>query len=69
MASVIVMLNSYSLTLPVPSEPAFFMHSSVRSDISLGWETSSGVTTSKRNFVSVKVPENETALISEVYPR
>ncbi|KAK9949607.1 hypothetical protein M0R45_005124 [Rubus argutus] len=57
MASVILMLNSYSVTLPAPSEPAFFMHSS------------SGVITSKSNFVSVKVPENESALITEVYPR
>ncbi|KAM7506201.1 hypothetical protein LguiB_005105 [Lonicera macranthoides] len=28
MASVVLMLSSFSLTLPVPSEPAFFMHSS-----------------------------------------
>ncbi|PRQ48782.1 putative protein kinase RLK-Pelle-DLSV family [Rosa chinensis] len=69
MTSVILMLNSHSLSLPVPSEPAFFMHSSVGSDLSLGWESSSGVTASKSNFVSVKVPENEAALISEVYPR
>lgn len=26
MASVVLMLSSFSLTLPVPSEPAFFMH-------------------------------------------
>ncbi|XP_022950178.1 putative receptor-like protein kinase At4g00960 [Cucurbita moschata] len=29
MASVVLMLSSFSLTLPVPSEPAFFMHSSI----------------------------------------
>jgi hypothetical protein len=57
MASVILMLNSYSCNLPAPSKPAFFMHSS------------SGVTASKSNFVSVEVSENEAALITEVYPR
>lgn len=29
MASVVLMLSSFSLTLPVPSEPAFFMHSNI----------------------------------------
>ncbi|KAJ4703273.1 Receptor-like kinase [Melia azedarach] len=33
MASVVLMLNSYSLTLPVPSEPAIFMHP-IESDMS-----------------------------------
>ncbi|KAK2977249.1 hypothetical protein RJ640_005511 [Escallonia rubra] len=28
MASVVLMLNSFSMTLPLPSEPAFFMHRS-----------------------------------------
>ncbi|RDX76115.1 Cysteine-rich receptor-like protein kinase 29, partial [Mucuna pruriens] len=31
MTSVVLMLNSYSLTLPVPSEPAFVMDSRTRS--------------------------------------
>ena len=34
MASVILMLNSFSITLPLPSEPAFFMHSTTESNIS-----------------------------------
>ncbi|XP_022724207.1 putative receptor-like protein kinase At4g00960 [Durio zibethinus] len=34
MASVGVMLNSNSLTLPLPSQPAFFMHSTIQSDLS-----------------------------------
>ncbi|KAH7569071.1 hypothetical protein JRO89_XS06G0097800 [Xanthoceras sorbifolium] len=41
MASVVLMLNSFSLTLPVPSEPAFFMHSSIL-------ETSSSVSYNTR---------------------
>ena len=34
MAMIVLMLNSYSMTLPVPSQPAFFMHSNIESDIS-----------------------------------
>ncbi|KAB1202814.1 Cysteine-rich receptor-like protein kinase 29 [Morella rubra] len=29
MASIVLMLNSYSTTLPVPSQPAFFLHSTM----------------------------------------
>uniref|UniRef100_A0A9I9CT51 Cysteine-rich receptor-like protein kinase 10 n=1 Tax=Cucumis melo TaxID=3656 RepID=A0A9I9CT51_CUCME len=29
MASVVLMLSSFSLTLSVPSDPAFFMHSNI----------------------------------------
>lgn len=29
MASLILMLGSFSLTLPIPSQPAFFMHSNI----------------------------------------
>ncbi|CAL5205962.1 unnamed protein product [Lathyrus oleraceus] len=36
MASVIVMLNSHSITLPVPSEPAFYMDSRNSQDI-ISW--------------------------------
>ncbi|GJR84357.1 cysteine-rich receptor-like protein kinase 15 [Tanacetum coccineum] len=32
MASVVLMLSSFSLTLPVPSEPAFFMHSTTKTE-------------------------------------
>ncbi|BBH05689.1 cysteine-rich RECEPTOR-like protein kinase 6 [Prunus dulcis] len=41
MASVIVMLNSYSLSLPVPSQPAFFMLNTIEFDMSLGSEGNS----------------------------
>ncbi|PRQ48783.1 putative non-specific serine/threonine protein kinase [Rosa chinensis] len=51
MASVILMFNSYSLNLPVPSKPAFLMYISVRS---------------RRNVVSVEVTKNDDAsLITE----
>ena len=32
MASVVLMLSSATLTLPVPSEPAFFMHSTTNTE-------------------------------------
>ncbi|CAL2251443.1 unnamed protein product [Prunus armeniaca] len=73
MASIVLMLNSYSVTLPVPSQPAFFRHSSVGSDMSSsGWTNNSGWTAgsdrSKSNSV-VKAPEDEVSMITEVYPR
>ncbi|CAJ1977287.1 unnamed protein product [Sphenostylis stenocarpa] len=43
MASVVLMLNSYSHTLPVPSEPAFFMHTRGFSDSQM-LEFNSGAT-------------------------
>ncbi|KAF5472869.1 hypothetical protein F2P56_009538 [Juglans regia] len=47
MASIVLMLNSYSITLPVPSQPAFFMNtSSIESEMSSKWEHSIGVTES-----------------------
>ena len=59
MNSIVLMLNSHSLSLPVPSQPAFFMHGS-RSDMSLASNSYSGE--------SVQPSINE-ATISELYPR
>ncbi|KAK1557505.1 hypothetical protein Q3G72_025965 [Acer saccharum] len=41
MASIVLMLSSFSLTLPVPSEPAFFMHSTIleETSTSVGYNT------------------------------
>ncbi|RXH92017.1 hypothetical protein DVH24_021040 [Malus domestica] len=46
MATVILMLTSYSLDLPVPSQPAFYMDGGIQSssDTSLGWKDNSSVT-------------------------
>ncbi|XP_021801134.1 putative receptor-like protein kinase At4g00960 [Prunus avium] len=63
MASVILMTNSYSLTLPVPSQPAFYLHSSIGSDMPLRSEYNSD--RSKSN--PVKVMEYET--FTEPHPR
>jgi hypothetical protein len=54
MTSIALMLNSHSITLLVPSRPAFFMHTTVESDMS-----------SDRSF---QASTNE-ASISELYPR
>ncbi|GLT64229.1 hypothetical protein SLA2020_367350 [Shorea laevis] len=54
MASVVLMLNSHSITLLVPSRPAFFMHTTIESDMS-----------SDQSF---QASTNE-ASISELYPR
>ncbi|GKV50471.1 hypothetical protein SLEP1_g57171 [Rubroshorea leprosula] len=34
MASVVLLLNSNSTSLPVPSQPAFFKHNPIESDMS-----------------------------------
>ena len=68
MASVILMLNSYSLTLPVPSQPAFYLHSSIGMDMLLQSEYNSGATRSDRSKSnSVRVMEYET--FTEPHPR
>ncbi|XVF25967.1 hypothetical protein REPUB_Repub13aG0259600 [Reevesia pubescens] len=67
MASVVVMLNSNSLTLPVPSQPAFFMHSTIQSDFSSSSVYSSKVTNHSNDEV-LPLSKNE-ASITELYPR
>ncbi|KAK3000483.1 hypothetical protein RJ639_021032 [Escallonia herrerae] len=48
MASAILMLNSFSITLPMPSEPVFFMHSSIDLEFPL-CEYSSGANDSNQS--------------------
>ncbi|KAI5324549.1 hypothetical protein L3X38_033622 [Prunus dulcis] len=68
MASVNIMTNSYSLTLPVPSQPAFYLRSSIGLDMSLRSEYNSGATRSDRSKSnSVNVMEYET--FTEPHPR
>ena len=62
MASVVLMLSSYSLTLPLPSKPAFFIHNSVNPEAPLLQGSDSS------NNVSARVSINE-ASISEFGPR
>ncbi|KAK4491956.1 hypothetical protein RD792_002740, partial [Penstemon davidsonii] len=73
MASVVLMLNSFSITLPIPSEPAFYMPNSYESEVSLLQEFNSRELDSenlrkieKDNFEHIS--QNE-ASITELYPR
>ncbi|EOY19894.1 Cysteine-rich RLK (RECEPTOR-like protein kinase) 25, putative [Theobroma cacao] len=68
MASVAIMLNSYSVTLPVPSHPAFFMHSTIESNLSSSSVYTSRVTDHSLNDEILPLSKNETS-ITELYPR
>ncbi|XP_074336358.1 cysteine-rich receptor-like protein kinase 44 [Apium graveolens] len=71
MASVVLMLNSFSLSLAVPSEPAFFMHSTIDTEVPLLTEnTDSRASNNSKNSTdnSVKYSINE-ASITDLYPR
>ncbi|KAJ0744350.1 putative protein kinase RLK-Pelle-DLSV family [Helianthus annuus] len=71
MASIVLMLNSFTITLPVPSEPAFFMHSKTDEipffrEYSLS-TSSSGLEKSKISKISEHSVND--ASISEIVPR
>ena len=69
MASVVLMLNSCSITLPIPLKPAFFMNSDTESNICLQWEHDSRVTESNQSkSSSVQASINEVS-ITELSPR
>ncbi|OAY58168.1 putative receptor-like protein kinase At4g00960 [Manihot esculenta] len=60
MAQVFTLLGGYSITLPVPSKPAFFMQSALRTEASLS--------TNERSNEDVQQSRNEVST-SELYPR
>ena len=65
MASIVLMLSSYSLTLPVPSQPAFFMNSSTYQS-----ELSSSMDYNSREAKTEALPFSANdASISEINPR
>ncbi|KAJ6397035.1 hypothetical protein OIU77_021968 [Salix suchowensis] len=65
MASVVLMLSSHSLTLPVPSQPAFFMNSSThRSELSSSMDYNSRE--AKTEVLPLSVND---ASITEISPR
>ncbi|XP_027937060.1 putative receptor-like protein kinase At4g00960 [Vigna unguiculata] len=69
MATVMLMLSSYSLSLPIPSEPAFYAHSTTRSlPATMSWGHSSRATTNESTNKSAQESENEIS-ITELYPR
>ena len=57
MASVVLMLNSFSVTLPVPSEPAFFMRSNTDPEMPLLNENSSSTRASQHSANDVSMSE------------
>lgn len=61
-AMTVLMRNSYSITLPVPSQPAFFMHSNIESDHNL---EVTGSEHSRGSYVQHSANE---ASITELYP-
>uniref|UniRef100_A0A2N9ELN5 Uncharacterized protein n=1 Tax=Fagus sylvatica TaxID=28930 RepID=A0A2N9ELN5_FAGSY len=68
MASVVLMLNSYSITLARPSQLAFFMDSNIESNTSSQGEHDPRVTKpdqSKGNLVKTSINE---ASITELSP-
>ena len=65
MASAVLMLSSYSITLPTPSKPAFFMHGSIESNNFLQWEHDSRVTEPN---LPIQASINEES-ITELSPR
>ncbi|KAI9078167.1 hypothetical protein K1719_039866 [Acacia pycnantha] len=69
MAQVVLMLNSYSSSLPLPSKPLLFMNTNGSSEIQMR-EYSSEATTrsSERASNSIQESVNE-ASITELYPR
>ena len=65
MATIVLTLDSYSVTIPLPQEPAFFFHSTITDEVN----TSSKeflLEQSKTKSVDYSVDE---ASITEVYPR
>ncbi|KAL5772972.1 hypothetical protein ACOSQ2_012896 [Xanthoceras sorbifolium] len=69
MASVVLMLNSYSVTLSVLSEPAFFMHSSVESDMLSSQDHNSRATGFSQSKSKVEPLSANDVSITELYPR
>ena len=68
-ASVILMLNSYSITLPIPLEPAFFMNSGIESNIRLQWENDSRVIETNQSKSSLVQDSINEVSITELSPR
>jgi hypothetical protein len=65
MATIILTLNSYSVTLPSPQEPAFFFHSTITDEVNISSKEFL-LEHSKSKSVAYSVDEDS---ITEVYPR
>ncbi|XVE51184.1 hypothetical protein DITRI_Ditri02bG0019100 [Diplodiscus trichospermus] len=70
MASVVLMLNSYSVTLPKPSQPAFFMDSNTQSRMMpLSQDLNSENTKSNQSRNEITVVSENKVSITELHPR
>ncbi|KAA3455620.1 Cysteine-rich receptor-like protein kinase 26 [Gossypium australe] len=69
MGSVALMLTSYSTTLPLPSEPAFLMHSRTQPAMQQLEDLDSEATASSRSKNDIGVVSENELSISETYPR
>jgi len=70
MAAVVIMLSSLSLSLPVPSGPAYYAHNDISPEISLIKEYNSRSSEPRElaKSKSISSSRNE-ASITELYPR
>ncbi|KAK7374326.1 hypothetical protein VNO80_07754 [Phaseolus coccineus] len=68
MANVALMLNSCSITLPVPKKPAFFIDSATGNLPNVSWEDSWATKWTQSSGRSAQESANE-ASITELYPR
>ncbi|XWS15623.1 hypothetical protein CRYUN_Cryun34aG0017300 [Craigia yunnanensis] len=66
MATVILMLNSFSVSLPVPSQPVFFMHTNIDFDMSSSLCYNSMLSESISETLPLSIDE---ASITDLYPR
>ncbi|KAI4312064.1 hypothetical protein MLD38_036919 [Melastoma candidum] len=71
MASVVLMLNSQSVTLPVPKEPAFLMNTSPSNpiDISSGFDSTSSTAEANRSGDKASSFSINDVSITDPYPR
>ncbi|XP_024022761.1 cysteine-rich receptor-like protein kinase 10 isoform X1 [Morus notabilis] len=64
MATIVLMLNSYSVTLPAPQQPAFFHRNRMQSSAAAKDHESDRFTSK-----SISLSVNDGSMITEVYPR
>ncbi|KAF3450457.1 hypothetical protein FNV43_RR06540 [Rhamnella rubrinervis] len=69
MNSIVLMLNSNSITLPVPSRPAFFMHSNFEPDMSMESDYSNSENHQSRTRGSFAQASSNGDSITDLYPR
>ncbi|KAB2012297.1 hypothetical protein ES319_D09G079900v1 [Gossypium barbadense] len=69
MGAVVLMLTSDSTTLPLPLEPAFFMHSKTQSAMQLSEDLNLEETTSSRSGNEIAVVSENKLSITDPYPR